>query len=89
MIAYRKDPNALLDYAIDWSAWLPDGDAITTAVWTVPDGLTRDHDTLAGAVATVWIGGGAVGTVYRLTCQISTAAGRSAERSISIEVIDR
>lgn len=29
--SYIKDPNAVLDYQWDWSAWLPDDDTIASA----------------------------------------------------------
>ena len=34
------DPDAILNYAFDWSAWLADGATISTSTWDGPDGLT-------------------------------------------------
>ena len=55
-----KDPDADLDYALDWSAWL-DGDTINTATWTVGAGLTKHDETVSGDIATVWLKGGNAG----------------------------
>ena len=32
---YLKDPDAVLDYTVDWGAWLPEGDQL--------DGRTDDR----------------------------------------------
>lgn len=92
MATFRKDADATLDYSVDWSAWLADGDTIAAADWTVPDGLqqpTTPTPSLAGAKATVWLTGGTVGDIYPVTCRITTAQGRSDARSIRIRVVQR
>ena len=89
---YDKDPAAILDYSIDWSAWLPSGDTIDSATWTASTGLTVEASpapSVAAGIATVWISGGVAGTRYRLTCQVTTDAGRVDERSIAIACADR
>ena len=35
MSRYTKDPNAVLDYSVNWSAWLPANDTIAASAWTV------------------------------------------------------
>ena len=37
----NKDPDAVLDYGFDWSAWLEAGDTIVTSEWIVPEGITK------------------------------------------------
>lgn len=92
---YDKDPDATLDYSIDWSPWLPSGDAIDSATWTSSDAaLVMLSDaphapSVVAGIATVWISGGVAGTRYRLTCQVETTAGRVDERTIVIAVADR
>lgn len=85
---YQKDPDAVLDYTIDWSTWLGD-DTIATSGWTVPTGLTEDSDSNTTTTATVWLSGGTVGTVYTVTNEITTAGGRTDDRSIQIFVTER
>ena len=51
-----KDPDGVLDYSINWAAWL-DGDTITASDWTVsgPDALlVVDSDSESTTVTTVW-----------------------------------
>ena len=62
-MTFAKDPDAVLDYAVDWLRWLA-GDEIATSVWIVPDGLTRVSDAATTTKATVWLSGG---TAVRVT----------------------
>lgn len=89
MMTFTKDPNAVLDYAIDWSKWLA-GDQIQASVWSVSDpALEAASETNTAAQATVWLSGGAVGQSYTVTNRITTAGGRADERSFVIQVQDR
>jgi hypothetical protein len=86
---FTKDPDAVLDYQIDWSDWLPEGDTISTSVWSVGAGLTEDSDTNTTTTATVWVSGGTVGSSYQATNHIVTAQGREEDRTIVIKVSER
>lgn len=87
-----KDPDADLDYTIDWSAWLG-SDVIATSTWTMPDGSGIEmHDPSlnpAKTQTTVWLRGGTVGGPYRVANHIVTAAGRAEDRSLSVRVQSR
>jgi hypothetical protein len=85
---FTKDPSATLDYSIDWSKWLAD-DTILTSEWTVPTGLTQMAASNTTTKATVWLSGGTAGQIYTVTNRISTAGGRTDERSIIIRVAER
>ena len=82
---FVKDPDAILDYAIDWTSWLS-GDTISTVTWTVPAGITKTAQSNSTTVATIWLSGGAAGVEYSLICRIVTAAARTDDRSIKIYV---
>ena len=84
-----KDPDATLDYTIDWSAWLPDTDSIIESEWIVPDDLTASDESLAGAAATVWLAGGVLGETYRVTNRITTLAGRIDDRTLRLLISSR
>lgn len=85
-----KDPQAVLDYIFDWSAWLA-GDTISTQTLTVDTGITIDSSEIGGGNTTVtaWVSGGTAGKSYRVTSRVTTAGGRTDERSIVILVRDR
>lgn len=90
MKRYTKDPDSVLDYTIDWGTnWLADGETISSSSWTVQSGLTEDSDSNTTTTATVWLSGGTAGSVYTVTNQITTSAGRTAERTLLIKVEDR
>ena len=84
---FVKDPNARLDYVIDWSAWLDAiGDTITGAeVADPPAGLTVTTPIeFTSSNTTVWIAGGTAGVSYDVTVRITTAGGRVDDRTIVI-----
>lgn len=85
-----KDPEAVLDYAVDWGADYLSGDALTDSRWTVSPAeaggvevVSSRHDPRQ---ATVQVGGGLAGRVYRLTNHVTTAEGREDSRSITLRV---
>ena len=88
MPQYVKDPQAVLDYQVDWSAWLGT-DTIASSSWTAETGITVDSDSHTTTTATAWVSGGTTGERYRLTNHITTAGGRTDERTITIVVRDR
>lgn len=90
---YLHDPEAKLDYSIDWSAWLSEGASIASSSWKLsPDDgiITQETVDLAGKVATCFVSGLSAGTKYTLTNQISTTPnGQIDERSVALKVVDR
>ena len=89
MDLFSKDPEAVLDYAVDWSEWLQSGETISSYTVTVPTGLTKDSDSSASGVITVWLSGGTAGTVYSVEVKITTSLGRTDERTFKIRCIER
>jgi hypothetical protein len=88
---FTKDPGAVLDYSFDWTVdgWIG-ADTITgTPVWTVPAGITKDSQSNTTTVATVVISGGTAGANYDVSCKITTAGGRTDERTFRLQVRDR
>lgn len=99
---YEHDPEAVLDYSVDWKhktpgsrvagnadGWLGAGETIVASTWSVPAGLTKNTDANADGKATVWITGGLPGTSYRVTNHITTSAGRQDQRSLQINATER
>ncbi|MGD9099824.1 MAG: hypothetical protein PVF45_05035 [Anaerolineae bacterium] len=88
MDTFYKDPDAKLDYVIDWSSWLG-SDTIQTSAWTVASGLTEESNSKTDTTATVWLSGGTAGKTYRVTNHIVTVGGREDDRSFWIVVQER
>ena len=60
---FRKDPNAVLDYVIDWGTnYLASDETISTATWTEGTGITKDSDSKTDTTTTIWLSGGTAGT---------------------------
>lgn len=89
MALYIKDPNAVLDYKWDWSAWLDPTETITTSTWIVPSGLTKDDEDNDDTTATVWLSGGTVGADYPVVNRVTTSEGRTDDRTMQIAVRER
>lgn len=86
--AFHKGNTEVLDYTIDWSTLLG-ADTIATSAWVVPTGITKDSDSSTTTATTVWLSGGTAGTEYTAENTITTAAGRTHVRTLSIIVVDR
>jgi hypothetical protein len=84
-----KDPNAVLDYKFDWSAWLAVSETITSSTWTVPAGITKQSDTHDTSSTTIWLTSGTAGITYMLVNEIVTNQGRTENRSLSLFLEDR
>ena len=85
---FVKDPNAVLDYQLDWTPWLAT-DTITASVWTLPSGLTQQSASNTTTTATIWLSGGTAGVKYPVTNRVTTAGGRVDDRTITISVKER
>jgi len=93
-----KDPQAKLNYAIDWSDWLG-ADTITSSTWAVTSFSTSTVDTTTLAVNSSSISantttiavvtGGTSGNIYNLTNKVWTNNSLIERRSFRVKVEDR
>lgn len=93
MTLLLKDPDASLDYSIDWGTQYLAGDAIAESEWEVnpvePGGLTVAASQFDFKVALVKVGGGIPGHIYRLTNRVVLASALVDSRSIVLRVEKR
>lgn len=82
-----KDPDEVLDYALDWSNVLETGETISTSTWTVPSGITDSSASISGSTTRIWLSSGTSGTVYSVTNKIVTSDGRTWERTARLPVV--
>lgn len=76
---HTHDPNETLDYQIDWSRALDEGDTIDEVAWTVtPQGpeIEDPAPSHTDTTSTCWFSGGTAGTNYVLEATVTTAGGR-------------
>lgn len=81
-----KDPHSVVDYRVDWSRWLPAGDTILVSDWTIPTGIAMETETNTDTSTTIWLSGGTAGAAYLLINRITTAGGRTQDKTITIRV---
>lgn len=88
-----KDPDALLDYAVDWGADYLAGDALASSSWSVspdePGGVSIATSACDLLTSSVQVSGGEPGKTYRLSNLVTTASGRRDSRSVVLRVEKR
>jgi hypothetical protein len=93
MTLLLKDPDAVLDYSVDWGAEYLGGDLLAESNWSVePEeagGVTIAGSNFDATTSVVKAAGGAPGSVYRLVNEVVTASGRVDSRSIVLRVEKR
>jgi len=80
-----KDPQSLLDYAVDWTDWLGTDDIISV-VWTVQQGIQKIRESNDLKTAKIELSGGSVGEVYSISCRITTGESRVDERTFRVHI---
>lgn len=94
----EKDPDARLDYTVDWSDWVVGSQTITNSHWTIstiasdPSPLVEFKSNVLTAGdhrCTVYLANGSVGNTYTVTNRITDADGIRDERYFRIIVKQR
>lgn len=88
-VKWVQDPEAVLDYTLDWTKLMVVGDTIIGVTFTPDAGLINLSQNFASMRVTVWLQGGTAGTVYNVACHITTSAGRQLVRTFQISVKDQ
>ena len=88
-----KDPDAVLDYMIDWGAEYLGVDQLSSSDWSVipdePGGVAVVLSDVDGRSATVKASGGVPGRVYRIVNRVELISGKVDSRSITVRVEKR
>ncbi|MGL4860501.1 MAG: hypothetical protein ACRC5A_12360 [Enterobacteriaceae bacterium] len=74
-VCLRKKPSDVLDYDVDFSRWLPEGDTILTAEVTAR-GIKVESVLTETPVVKVWLSGGEPVRSYPVTVTVLTQQGR-------------
>jgi len=90
---FLKDPMAIIDFAVDWSANIAADRTITASVWQVLPGGSGAVAVEAAisepqrSIAT--LSGGQSGQVYHVTNRVTFSDGRNDERTLVLRVEDQ
>ncbi|WP_395613049.1 hypothetical protein [Allosphingosinicella sp.] len=89
MSFFLKDPQARVDYAIDWSIYL-DGQTIEASTWFVvpeeEDGVVAEEASFEPARTAARLAGGVTGHSYAVANQVTLSDGSTDIRSITLRV---
>lgn len=90
MKQFIKDPDAVLDYKMDWTAWLGETDIIVASSWKVDSNeIVVNSDSFTDTDTTVWLSGGLNRKKYLITNSIETDDGRKDDRSFLIKCLEQ
>lgn len=85
-----KDPEAQVDYSVDWSSDYLDGQFIVASQWSIEPaeagGMTIVSASHNLTQAAVQVAGGVAGRRYTLTNHVALNDGQVDERSIAVRV---
>ncbi|SMQ77156.1 hypothetical protein SAMN06295984_2567 [Sphingopyxis terrae subsp. ummariensis] len=88
-----KDPGTRVDFAFEWGAAYPEGQALVASEWLAmpdePGGVTIAAQTHELEQAAVTLAGGIAGHVYRVTNRVTLSDGQIDERSMTVRVEER
>jgi hypothetical protein len=90
---FVKDPAALVDYAIDWTAGYLGDETITSSVWRVnpssPGGIAVAGSSISPGKTLVTLSGGVGGNLYHVTNMVNFSNARGDERTLVVRVEER
>jgi len=87
-----KDPQEVLDYGLDWSPRMTEGDTIIMHSATVTVGAVEVDDSYInnnGTSTTTWLSGGVADEPCEINLQAKTAEGRVFEETLKIKIKNR
>lgn len=94
-LTIEKDPFAELTYTLDWAQWLPTGDSLASAIWTIsarvndPDPLIKVSNGIQGTKTYIELSEGQEGKTYVVTAKVTTTDGLIDRRYFRVKVLNR
>ena len=88
---YDHDPDAFLDYHVDWTDWLPPGDTLASVQIVPAPDVDVASSGITSSVSYAWVSLTApvVGQKYNLTHRITSAQGRIDDRTQTLVCKER
>ena len=85
-----KDPDALLDYVMDWSDFLDTSNDYIISAQAIPvSGIGIPAVAFTSTEHSFWVSGGTVGVQYEVVSRIWTNGGRKDDRTYVIAVEEK
>jgi hypothetical protein len=99
MREFKKDPDAELDYGVDWGKnYLDDNETIASSTWEIVTDnsesgdleiLTNPSPTISDGLAKVWVTGGIERKTHKIRNRIETDKNRKDDRTFRIRITER
>jgi hypothetical protein len=84
---FEQDPDAVLDYTLDWVDYLVEDDFIVDVAFTTSDvALVVNSENFTNTWTSVWLSGGLLAVSYSVVCHITTDAGRQDDRTFMLTI---
>lgn len=83
-----KSPGEVELFGVDWADRLGSATLLTSS-WSVAAGVTQVSTGFTATQTSIKLSGGTLGSVYRITNQVTTSDGETLEYSIDIEIIEK
>jgi hypothetical protein len=83
---FTQRANEILDYSIDFSGWLPDGDSIASSSWACDAGLVLSNTSYTSTTTTVWVSGGLPNHIFKVANFVTTVGGRVSTRELTFVI---
>lgn len=89
----KKDPDAVADYEVDWTAQLVSGETIDLSTWSSDYGIdvlsaVPFAQAISGSKAKAWLSGGTCGESYRVTNRITTSLNHTYDKTFLIVCVE-
>jgi hypothetical protein len=81
-----KDPDDIIDYQIDFTNWLADGDTISSSTVSAPAGITLVSSSNNTTAIAARLSGGTLGTTYVVPCQATLADGQKITHTLVADI---
>ena len=89
----RKTEGEHLDYSVDWSGELAEGELIVTSTWSLLDSdgvapeLVIANETISDLTTIIWLSAGVAKRKYNLRNTILSSGGRTYQQTIWLRVV--
>lgn len=84
-----KDPDAILDYSVDWTPWLA-GNTISSVIWTITSGtVVKVSQGNTDTIATIRLSGGQLNEVCLIICHVICANGEEEDQTCKLPIKGR
>ena len=89
MKIFSQQPSDVLDYSINLTKWLVEGDnVVSSTAYSSPAGLNIVVTQENTNTPKVWISGGVDGVEYKVSATVVTNGGRTKEFDFKIAVVE-